>query len=137
MMLMLCSSRLGWYKRLCRELLSMSNLIVRILRLVEDGQPPVVQSDFTDAAGQTHTFVDKEPIFTEKDYPVRSLPQIGFVRCEVLERWKDSRGKDLVRITTSTPDCVESTDGLTEFVVTADSLSEGTWNATSLTVPLT
>jgi hypothetical protein len=115
----------------------MSNLLVRVVRLVEDGQPPVVQVEFMDGAGQSHTFVDKEPIFIEKDYQSHSFPRIAFVRCEVLEKWQDSRGQDLARITTSRPDGVESTDGLTEFVVTADSLFEGTWDGTSLTIPLT
>ena len=115
----------------------MSNLLVRVARLLQDGQPPIVESDFLDAAGCSHTIVDKEPIFFIENSVSRSFPQVGFVRCEVVERWQDSQGRQLARITTSRPDHVESTDGLTEFVVTADSLCQGTWDGTSLTVPLT
>jgi hypothetical protein len=114
----------------------MSNLVIRIVRLIEDGQPRVVQTEFMDVTGQMHTFIDKEPIFTEKDSPSNSFPLIGFLRCEVLERWQDSRGQQIAKITTARPDGLVSTDGLTEFVVSVDSLFEGTWDGTSLTIPL-
>jgi hypothetical protein len=43
--------------------------------------------------------------------------------CEVLARWQDTQGRELVRITITRPINMESTDGLSEFVVVATQLS--------------
>lgn len=51
--------------------------------------------------------------------PRALVPAAGVVRCEVLERFKDGLGRELVRIGTERPDGVESLEGLTEFVVPA------------------
>jgi hypothetical protein len=112
----------------------MDNVLVKIVRLVEDGQPPFVECEFEDATGCRHTFLDKEPIFTAIS-PQR-LPQIGFIRCEVLQRWTDSKGQELARISTMRPDGVESTTGLTEFTVFSDSVFQGTWQDGSLSMLL-
>jgi hypothetical protein len=69
----------------------MNNVLVRILRLVEDGQPPILECELEDAAGRRHTFVDKEPIFAVKS--PTGYPQVGFIRCEVLKTWKDRTAK--------------------------------------------
>jgi hypothetical protein len=105
----------------------MYNLLVQIVRLVEDYQPPIVESQFEDAEGTRHAVVDKAPVLGG-DYtnaPSR-YPQVGFARCEVLARWRDSDGRDLVRITIDRPDGLESTRGLSEFVVLSTSVFEGT-----------
>jgi hypothetical protein len=41
----------------------------------------------------------------------------GEIRCEILERWHSSDGRDLLRVTTEQPDYVETKSGVTEFVV--------------------
>ena len=112
----------------------MKNILVRIVRLIEDGQPPLLECELEDGAGSRHTFVEKEPIFTVRS--PSGYPQIGFIRCEVLQRWKDPDGRELVRVTTLRPDAVESTAGATEFTLFSDSILDGTWNDGSLTVPL-
>ena len=74
-----------------------------------------------DAEGRCHSFVDKIPIFTsmnldaDSEYPIR-----GSVRCEVIGRFKDEKGRDLVRVTTARPDSIESSEGRSEFTVSAN-----------------
>lgn len=41
----------------------------------------------------------------------------GIIRCEILEQWRDSEGRDVLRVTTEQPDYVETKEGVTEFVV--------------------
>jgi len=88
-------------------------------------QPPIVEAEFFDSEGRRQAFVDKVVIFTSDGLDANSeYPQPGLIRCEVLERWRSSDGRELVRVTTE----VESTEGLVEFVVLASqfcpSLSE-------------
>src|SRR5262249_13899900 len=93
-------------------------LCVQIVRFVDEHQPGWVECVFTDAEGRKHKFVDKVPIFSSDDLDERSVyPRAGGARCEVLTRWNDADGRELVRVTTARPDGVESTEGLSEFVV--------------------
>jgi len=104
-------------------------LAVQIVRFVQEHQPPIVASDFEDVEGCRHTFVDKVLIFSSEWLaPDSEYPQPGGVRCEILARWRDTRGRELVRITTEKPDHVESTNGLSEFVVLSSQISESLVN---------
>jgi hypothetical protein len=63
-------------------------------------------------------FIDKVPIFTLELLNAGSdYPKPGIVRCKVLKQWKDQKGLELVRVNTTSPDGVESTEGLREFTV--------------------
>ena len=53
-----------------------------------------------------------------------AYPQLGDARCKVLERFRDIDGFDKARITLDRPDRLESTSGLTEFVVLDSSLED-------------
>jgi hypothetical protein len=102
----------------------LNQLAVQIAQYVDDSQPGWVASEFEDAYGHRHTLIDKVPIFTSVILDANSAyPQVGMVRCEALARWKDAIGRELVRITTVRPDGLESTEGLTEFVVFSSQLS--------------
>jgi hypothetical protein len=93
-----------------------SNLGVTIVRYVDDHQPGWVESQFTDANGRCHTIIDKVPIFTAEDLtPKSTYPQPGQVRCDILSQSHDALGRMLARV--SIADGVETTEGLTEFVV--------------------
>lgn len=99
-------------------------LLVQIVRFVEEYQPPIVAAEFVDADGHCHTFVEKVALFTTDWLRADSkYPRPGVIRCEVVGRWRDGRNRDLVRVTTDRPDSVESTEGLSEFVVLAAQLS--------------
>jgi hypothetical protein len=96
----------------------MSALAVQIVRFVDAHQPGFVACEFVDAEGRRHALIDKVPIFTSEYLDSSSTyPQAGAVPCVVLDRWRDNRGRDLVRITTARPAIIESTEGLSEFVV--------------------
>src|SRR5579859_5662505 len=49
-------------------------------------------------------------------------PKPGSVGCEVSARWRDSDGRELIRISTARPWGIESTEGVSEFVVLAEQL---------------
>ncbi len=98
----------------------MQNLSVKILRFVGNHQPGWVACDLVDSEGRRHVFIDKVPIFTSERLDAGSdYPKPGIVRCEVLKRWQDEKGIELVRVRTVSPDRVESTEGLCEFTVLA------------------
>lgn len=79
-------------------------------------QPPIVEAEFFDSDGRRQTFVDKVAIFTSDWLDANSeYPQPADIRCEALARWRDSEGRELVRVMTE----VESTEGRVEFVVLA------------------
>jgi hypothetical protein len=93
-------------------------LKLQILRYVDDHFPGWVECEFTDAERQHHTVVDKVPIVSEESLgPEDEYPKRGTVRCEILERWHDSDGRDLSRITIERPDGVETKEGVSEFIV--------------------
>jgi hypothetical protein len=96
-------------------------LAVRILRFVDDAFPGWVECQFTDALGRFHTIIDKYPYFTAQMLDGNSqYPQTGEVECEVLDRSLDAREAELIRVRMRG---TESTEGLSEFVVSATQLS--------------
>jgi hypothetical protein len=99
----------------------MHNVSVQIVRFADGHQPGWVKCALVDADGQTHAFIDKVPIFTAQDLDAASAyPVRGIIQCEVVENFRDECGRDLVQISTKMPDHVESTEGLSEFIVTAN-----------------
>ncbi|SRR5216683_3635223 len=103
----------------------MMELAVQIVRFVDDEpQPGIVACEFVDADGHRHTLIDKVPICSGERLDANSAyPQPGAVRCEALARWQDTNGRDVVRITIDLPDHVESSEGVSEFVVLSGQLS--------------
>lgn len=94
---------------------------VEIVRFVEECQPNIVEARFSDSEGRCHTFIDKSAIFST-DWSLdeaTKYPQPGVIRCQILARWQAPAGPELVRVTTE----VESTEGVSEFVVLANQVS--------------
>jgi hypothetical protein len=99
-------------------------LTVKILRFVDDRFPGWVECDFVDASLVRHSIIDKYPQFTTEMLDATSTyPQLGKAPCEILERWRDSQGRELARITLARPAGMESKEGKSEFVVQATQLS--------------
>jgi hypothetical protein len=99
-------------------------IAVQIVRFLDDRFPGWVACEFVDANSLRHVLIDKYPVFTDALLDASSTyPQTGSAPCEVLDRWQDSRGHDLVRVTIARPWGMESTEGLSEFVLTAAQLS--------------
>jgi hypothetical protein len=102
----------------------LDQLTLQIVRFVDEAYPGWVECEFQEADGRRHTLLDKVPVFTEMMLDETSAyPQMGTIRCEVLARWKDATGRELVRISTVNPDGIASTEELTEFVVFSSQVS--------------
>jgi hypothetical protein len=99
----------------------MCYLSIHMVRFVDARRPEMVACEFTDAEGRCHTFEDKVPLFSSEDTVGAQIafPRPGIVRCEELQRWRDAKGRELVRVNTGRPDGVVSTEGLSEFTVLA------------------
>ena len=103
----------------------MPSIQVSIIRFVDQHQPGFVEAEFANANGNLHSLVDKVPVFSLEDLWSDSVyPQPGFARCVVLARSQDSQGRKLARVTIAKPDSLESTRGLSEFVVLESQISE-------------
>jgi hypothetical protein len=94
------------------------------VRFVEDAFPGWVACVFEDAEGPRHELIDKVPIFSDVMLDETSTyPQAGAARCTILGRWSDVNSRELVRVSTVKPDGIESTQGLSEFVVLSSQVS--------------
>jgi hypothetical protein len=99
----------------------MKDLPVKIVRFVQEHQPPIVEAQFCDSTGRLHTFVDKSAIF-RTDWGLEAsseYPQPGAIRCDELSRYQIQGGREVVRVRTE----VESTEGLSEFILLASQFS--------------
>jgi hypothetical protein len=98
----------------------MRYLNIQIVRFLDERRPGLVVCEFTDAEGRCHTVEDRVPVFSDESVSARmAFPRPGIVRCEELQRWRDAKGRELVRVNTGRPDGVMSTEGLSEFTVLA------------------
>jgi hypothetical protein len=96
----------------------MHNLVVQIVRFVDGSFPGWVECELVDAEGRLHIIRDKVPTFTAEDLDANSrYPKPGAVPCEVLERYCDDKGRELVRVSTEKPCYIETTEGLAVFTV--------------------
>jgi hypothetical protein len=116
----------------------MKELAVQIVRCVDDEHfPGWIECEFRDVESRRHAVVDKVPIFSmdptlDPCDGNTKFPQPGGMACEVLDTWRDPRGRDLVRITIDRPWHLESTEKLSEFVVLATQLSESPTRPTAV-----
>ena len=100
-------------------------LTVQIVRFVSDiPQPGIVACEFVDVDGRCHTLIDKWPVCSTNLLDVHSAyPQPGAVRCEELARYQDAAGQEVMQITLGRPDYVESSEGVSEFMVLSSQVS--------------
>jgi hypothetical protein len=97
---------------------------VQIARFIDSAFPGWVECEFVDAEGHQHIFKDKVPIFTVELLNADSkYPTPGDVACEILERFKDEKGRELKRVSTEKPFYIESSEGLSEFAVLASQVT--------------
>jgi len=96
----------------------MHNIAVQIVRFVDDSFPGWVECELVDASCRHHVLRDKVPIFTDEMLDADSeYPTMGKSPCEVLERFQDATGRELVRVSTEKPFGIDSAEGLSEFIV--------------------
>ena len=102
----------------------MPAVAVRITRFVDDHFPGFVECELVDAAGLSHIFVEKIPVVTTEELrPCSCYPCAGVIECQVLAQWGDTDGVWYSRIDTSKPWGVESSAGVTEFVVASSGIA--------------
>jgi hypothetical protein len=96
----------------------MPTIVVTISRFVDTHFPGFVECVFTDAFGQQHYFVEKVPAITLENLSSSSTyPRQGEFACEVEAECLDANGQVLVHVNTERPWGIESTAGITKFVL--------------------
>jgi hypothetical protein len=98
---------------------------VLITRFIDSSQPGFVECALTDAWGRHWTFREKVPVVSTADLDESSdYPQAGVIGCEIVRRWRDARGRDLLTVDTGRPWGVESTTGQSRFDVLPEQATE-------------
>ena len=91
---------------------------VSIIRIFDDKDyPGWAECILKDIFGTTHRFIDKVPIFSKLYLDSKSrVPLDGFIRCEIIRKWAEN-GKSLIEVSTNAPDHVETSEGITTFIL--------------------
>jgi hypothetical protein len=99
----------------------MTELKVSIVRYIsDDPQPGIVECQFQDAYGRRWSFIEKTLVVSVEQIDDHSVyPQPGTTACEVVQRFRDAGGRELIRVNN-----VESVEGVTQFDVLPESLVE-------------
>lgn len=98
----------------------MQFISVQIVRFVDGHQLGWVDCELVDADGCHHTFTDKVPLLTSKNLGADSeYPTPGSIPCEVLKRYRDEKGREVVTVSTIKPAEITSKQGLSQFTVPA------------------
>lgn len=96
----------------------MTEISVQIERFVDEHQPGFVECRLVDADGRSHQFIEKLPIVTSANlWSDSSYPQAGTIACEIESESIDAAGRRLVQVSTERPWSVESTEGISRFLV--------------------
>lgn len=102
----------------------MPTIPITMTRFVSDDFPFWVAFQLVDAHGTVHEFVEKEPVITcDHLTPDSAYPIAATVACSVLGSWRDAAGVQVVKVSVDQPWGLESTSGLTEFVMLASLVS--------------
>lgn len=100
---------------------------VAVTRFVDEHFPGFVECALVDAYGRRWIFREKVPVVSSENLWVDSAyPRRGVIACEVLKRWQDEDGRDLVRIDTEMPWAIEAINGETEFEVLSEQVIDQT-----------
>lgn len=96
-----------------------------IERFTAPSQPGFVECSLIDAWDKTHLFEDKVPIFTNQYLDEdSSYPQTGCIACEILKCWTDAHSRQIITITTQRPWSVDSKEGVFEFDLLREQLTD-------------
>ena len=103
----------------------MKAIRIKITSFISDDQPGFVECKFNDAWNKEQTVQDKVPIVTEKDLDANSeYPQDGVIACEIIKQWVDKDERKIFTVTTEKPWAVDTIDGLTEFDILEEQLTD-------------
>ncbi len=103
----------------------MKAIKIKITSFISDDQPGFVECKFYDALDNEHIVQDKVIIVTDMDLDANSeYPQDGIIACEIVKQWTDTNGKKIFTVNTTKPIHVDTIDGLTEFDLYEEQLTE-------------
>jgi hypothetical protein len=103
----------------------MKAIKIKIISFISNHQPGFVECTFVDAWNKKHTIHEKVPIVTEKYLDEKSeYPQDGIIACETIKEWTDEAGRVVFKISTEKPWGVDTLEGLTEFDLLEEQLTE-------------
>jgi hypothetical protein len=92
----------------------------------DDPQPGLVEYQLIDAHGRRWSFVEKTAVLSDAALAADTqYPQPGVIACEVVGRFRDEEGREVIRVDTSRPWGVVSLEGETQFEVLAAELVRG------------
>jgi hypothetical protein len=98
---------------------------ILITGFIVDHQPGFVECKFYDSLNKEHIVQDKVPIVTDKYLDANSeYPQDGKIACEIVKRCDDANGKKIFTVNTSKPWGVDTIEGLTEFDLFEEQLTD-------------
>jgi hypothetical protein len=102
----------------------MHSLVIEISRHEDDSFPGWVECVLVDAFDKRHLFVEKVSIVSLEPLDKASAyPQQGAMACVVEARWCDEDGRRVARVCTSQPWGIESSEGISRFVVLESQLT--------------
>jgi len=77
----------------------MTYLRIDIVGFADESFPGFVHTDFTDASGNCHTFLEKIPVVTTQNlWRDSTYPQPGMMPCDRVECLHDGEGRALARV---------------------------------------
>ena len=103
----------------------MKAIKILITSFIDDHQPGFVECKFYDAFGNQHIVQDKVPIVTDKYLDANSdYPQDGIIACEIIKQRQDTNGRVIFTVSTTKPWAVDTIEGLTEFDLLEEQLTD-------------
>lgn len=98
----------------------MIELKVNIIRIIDFSfYPGICEAILEDAQGKEHHFIEKIPIVTAEDINLNTnFPVQGGIRGEIIEKLDN-----MFKVSIEIPDHVESTEGISEFLVDESKVS--------------
>lgn len=101
---------------------------VSIERFISDNQPGWVELKLIDAWGREWIFYEKVPVISlEKIEENSNYPQQGKIACQIIKRWKDLNGCEIISIDTNKPWCVWTVEDNYTFDVFPEQLMDLDW----------
>jgi hypothetical protein len=98
---------------------------IQIVKFISDDQSGFVECRFYDAMNKEHIVQDKVPIVTDKLLDANSAyPQDGIIACEIVNERKNTDEKIIVTVDTSRPWGVDTIEGITQFDLFEEQLTE-------------
>ncbi|OQP59494.1 hypothetical protein A3860_37280 [Niastella vici] len=103
----------------------MKAIKIQIVQFISGHQPGFVECRFYDVMNKEHIVQEKVLVVTQKNLDANSeYPQDGVIAYEIVSERKNAAGKTIVTLDTSKPWDIDTTEGLTQFDLFEEQLTE-------------